>query len=164
MPRRPQPLGASGRRSIWLDRIPNIEEALMKIEHSDSHTVDFLDDAGVAFMAITTHRLNEALKRHGVEGAAQRQEICASFLFEFSYHHDAGWLIHQSRKLFPMVVFAARERPSGEENLAAVTELHVPTQTSSWHEYANGVVSKYFEDDEESVPGLQTGSYDIVDE
>ncbi len=136
----------------------------MKIEHSDSHTVDVLDEAGMAFMALTIHRLNESLKRNGIEDAGQRQEICASFLFEFAYQHDAGWLIHGDRKLFPLVVFATRETSTPEENLGAIAELHVPTPASSWHEYAHGVVSQYFEDDEESVPEVQTGSYDIVDE
>lgn len=136
----------------------------MKVEHSDSHTVDYLDDAGMAFMALTIHRLNDSLKRHGVEDAAQRQEICSSFLFEFAYQHDAGWLMHGDRRLFPLVSFAIREKLSPEDNLGTITELHVPTPASSWHEYALGVVSQYFEEDEEAVPGLRTGSYDSVDE
>jgi hypothetical protein len=136
----------------------------MKIEHSDSHTVDFLDDAAMSFMALTVHRLNEALKSNGVEAPEVRREICASFLFEFAYQHDAGWLIHQERKLFPMVTFAVRKKASPDENLGAISELHVPTDASSWHEYAHGVVSQYFDDDEETISGVQTGSYDIVDE
>jgi hypothetical protein len=130
----------------------------MKIEHSDTHTVDFLDEAGMAFMALTVHRLNDALKRHGIGDSEVRQEICASFLFEFAYQHDAGWILHQGQKLFPMVVFATREKSSPDENLGTIAELHVPTDTSSWHEYAHGVVSQYFEDDEETLADLQTGS------
>lgn len=136
----------------------------MKVEHSDSHTIEFVDDAGMAFMALTVHRLNESLKRHGVADAAQRQEICSSFLFEFAYQHDAGWLMQGDRKLFPLLSFAVREKSSPEANLGAITELHVPTPASSWHEYAHGVVSQYFEEDEETVPCLQTGSYDLVDD
>lgn len=135
----------------------------MKIEHSDSNTVDFLDDAGMSFMALTTHRLNEVLKRNGIVDISLRQEICASFLFEFAYQHDAGWVMSADRKLFPKVVFAIREKPKPDENLGMISELHIPTDVSSWHEYSHGVVSQYFEDDDETIPGLQTGSYDIVD-
>lgn len=136
----------------------------MKVEHSDSHTVDFLDDAAMAFMALTIHRLNESLKRHGIEDSAQRQEICSSFLFEFAYQQDAGWFSHGEKRLYPLVSFAVRKKSSPEENLGPITELHVPTPASSWHEYANGVVSQYFETDEEAVPGVLTGSYDMDDE
>lgn len=136
----------------------------MKVEHSDSHTIEFLDDAAMVFMAVTTHRLNESLKRHGIEDAGQRQEICSSFLFEFAYQHDAGWFAHGGKRLFPLVSFAVREKSSPEENLGKMVELHVPTPASSWHEYAHGLVSRYFEEDNETVPGLQTGSYDMVDE
>jgi hypothetical protein len=132
----------------------------MKLEHSDADTIEFLDEAGMAFMAITVHRLNEALKSNGIADTDTRQAICASFLFEFAYQHDAGWLVSQDRKLFPKVVFALRKTPAQDENLGAITALHVPTEASSWHEYASGVVTKYFEDDEESVPDLLTGSYD----
>ncbi|MDX2212391.1 MAG: hypothetical protein SFY66_03790 [Oculatellaceae cyanobacterium bins.114] len=38
--------------------------------------------------------------------------------------------------------------------------LHVPTDATLWHEYAVGVVSQYFEDSEEILPGLRTGSYE----
>ena len=136
----------------------------MKVEHSDSHTIDFLDDVAMAYMALTAHRLNESLKRHGIADAAQRQDICSSFLFEFAYQLDAGWLTHEGRRLFPLVSFAVREKTSPDENLGTIAELHVPTPASSWHEYASGVVSKYFDEDEETVPGVQTGSYDILDE
>lgn len=135
----------------------------MKVEHSDSNTLEFLDEAGMAFMALTVHRLNDVLKRNGIVDSSSRQEICASFIFEFAYQHDAGWLIHSDRKVFPKVVFAVRQTPSPEENLGAIAEVHIPTDVSSWHEYAHGVVSQYFEDDNETLPGLRVGSYEGED-
>lgn len=133
----------------------------MQVEHTDKNTVEFLDDAGMTFMLMTVHRLNDALKNAGVRNKATRQDICSSFLFELAYHHDAGWLIYEGRKLFPMIAFAERTPAEKGENLGAVQTLHVPTDASSWHEYAHGVVSTYFEDDKEAEPDVTFGSYDI---
>lgn len=131
----------------------------MRVVHEDKDTVEFVDDAAMTFMALTVHRLNAALKEGGVEDAAVRQQICSSFLFEFAYHHDAGWLTKGGEKLFPIVTFGKRRKPKKDENLGAITALHVPTQATSWHEYAHGVTSQYFEDDAESVDGISFGSY-----
>jgi hypothetical protein len=131
----------------------------MRVIHEDHDTVEFCDDAAMSFMALTVHRLNAALKEGGVEDAAMRQEICAHFLFEFAYHHDAGWIAKDGKRLFPIVTFAERADPKPEENLGVIAELHVPTQATSWHEYVHGVTSQYFEDDEEGVDEIQFGSY-----
>ena len=92
-----------------------------------------------------------------------RQDICESFLFAFAYHHDAGWLVCEGRKVFPKVSLLERADPSPDENLGKVEVLHVPTEASSWHEYAIGVVSQYFEEHNEEVRELRRGSYDIED-
>ncbi len=131
----------------------------MKIIHEDIDTVEFVDDAAMSFMTLTVHRLNAALKDGGVTDAAVRQEICSRFLFEFAYHHDAGWLTKDGRKLFPMVAFAERRSPKQGENLGEISEIHVPTQATSWHEYAYGVASRYFEDCNEEVDAITFGSY-----
>ncbi len=131
----------------------------MRVVSDDKDTLEFVDNAAMSFMALTTHRLNETLIANGVADAETRQAICASFLFEFSYHHDAGWLTQDARQLYPMVCFAERLAPTKEENLGAIDVLHVPTPASSWHEYAHGVVSQYFEDSNESVDDIDVGSY-----
>ncbi len=131
----------------------------MRVIHQDDDTVEFVDDAAMSYMALTVHRLNSALTEGGVADAAARQEICARFLFEFAYHHDAGWLSKDGKKLFPLVVFAERRVPKEDENLGEIAEIHVPTQATSWHEYAPGVVSGYFEDDNEAIDGISFGSY-----
>jgi len=131
----------------------------MRVIHEDNDTIEFVDDAAMSFMALTVHRLNNALKEGGVADAALRQEICSNFLFNFAYHHDAGWLAKDGKKLFPMVTFAERRDPNQDENLGEIAEIHVPTQATSWHEYANGVTSQYFEDDDEEVDGISFGSY-----
>ena len=132
----------------------------MEIEHNDSDTLEFIDAAALSFMALTLSRLNEALVANGVASAEVRQSICASFLFELAYHHDAGWLAHDDRKLYPITSFAERAAPRNGENLGVITRLHVPTDASSWHEYAHGVVSQFFEDNREQVSEIQFGSYD----
>ena len=133
----------------------------MRVEHNDKDTTEFLDEAAMSFMTLTVHRLNATLRANGIANAVARQNICASFLFEFAYHHDAGWLMHKDRKLFPLVTFADRAAPAEGQNLAPIEVLHVPTPASSWHEYAHGVVSEYFEDHNEEVRSLRFGSYDI---
>jgi len=131
----------------------------MHVVHEDEDTLEFVDDAAMSFMALTVHRLNAALTEGGVADTAVRQEICSKFLFEFAYHHDAGWLSKDGKRLFPLVVFAERLDPKEDENLGEIAEIHVPTPASSWHEYANGVVSRYFEDNEEGVDDISFGSY-----
>jgi hypothetical protein len=133
----------------------------LQIEHSESDTLELVDAAAMSFMALTVSRLNEALLANGVADVEARRSICASFLFDFAYHHDAGWLVHDDRKLYPMVSFAERAPPRDGENLGAITRLHVPTDASSWHEYAHGVVSQFFEDDREQISGLRFGSYEL---
>jgi hypothetical protein len=131
----------------------------MHVIHKDEDTVEFLDEAAMTFMALTVHRLNSALTESGVGDAAVRQEVCAKFLFEFAYHHDAGWLSHDGQKLFPLVAFAKRRDPKEDENLGEISDIHVPTQATSWHEYAHGVVSQYFEETSENVDDISFGSY-----
>jgi hypothetical protein len=131
----------------------------MRVVHEDNDTIEFLDEAAMTFMALTVHRLNTALTESGVDNAALRQEVCAKFLFEFAYHHDAGWLSQGGQKLFPLVTFAKRRNPEEDENLGGIEEIHVPTSASSWHEYAHGVVSQYFEESAETVDDISFGSY-----
>lgn len=131
----------------------------MREVHEDDNTIEFLDEAAMTFMALTVHRLNSALTESGVDDAALRQEVCAKFLFEFAYHHDAGWLIQGGQKLFPLVTFVKRREPKEDENLGKIEDIHVPTLASSWHEYAHGVVSQYFEEDSEGVDEISFGSY-----
>ncbi len=131
----------------------------MKVVHSDSDTLEFTDEAGMAFMALTVHRLNTALIANGMSSAGARRGVCENFLFEFAYYHDAGWLLHAERRVFPLVALATRAEPGPDANLGKILELHVPTEASSWHEYANGVVSRYFDELHESVESLRSGSY-----
>jgi hypothetical protein len=131
----------------------------MRVIHEDNDTIEFLDEAAMTFMALTVHRLNSALIESGVDNVALRQEVCAKFLFEFAYHHDAGWLSQGGQKLFPMVTFAKRRSSKEDENLGGIAEIHVPTPASSWHEYAHGVVSQYFEEAAERVDDISFGSY-----
>ena len=131
----------------------------MRVIHTDDDTINTLDEAAMTFMALTVHRLNRALTESGVDDGAMRQEICAKFLFEFAYHHDAGWMVQGGQKFFPLVTFAKRQDPKDGENLGEIAEIHVPTPATSWHEYAHGVVSRYFDDDAESVDDLSFGSY-----
>jgi len=57
----------------------------IKIMHSDDHTADVLDEVGMTFMTLATHRLNTALKENGIDDSEQRQEICARFMFGLAY-------------------------------------------------------------------------------
>jgi len=133
----------------------------IKIMHNDDHTVNVLDDVGMTFMTLATHRLNAALKENGIDDSEQRQEICAQFMFGLAYELDAGWFQEGETRYFPKVCFLERNKPREDENLGEVNVLHIPNEASSWHEYSHGVVSDYFEQDESLDDSIRTGSYDI---
>lgn len=132
----------------------------IKIKHDDDHAVEVLDEVAMTFMALVTHRLNAALRENGVSSSAQRQEICAHFMFGHSYELDAGWFQEEKTRFFPKVCFLERAKPKEDENLGEVKVVHIPNEASSWHEYAHGVVSDYFEQGESLDPPVRTGSYE----
>ena len=131
----------------------------IEIKHDDDHTVEVLDEAAMTFMALVTDRLNNTLRENGVNDQATRQEICAQFMFGLSYDLDAGWIQEETTRYFPKVAFLERDRPGDDENLGKVKVVHLPTDASSWHEYAHGVVSDYFEEGESLGAEVRTGSY-----
>ncbi len=136
----------------------------IQIKHDDEHTVEVLGDVAMTFISLVTHRLNTALRENGVSDSEARQEICANFMFGLSYDLDAGWFQEEQTRYFPKVCFLERLKPTDDENLGAVKVLHLPSEASSWHEYAHGVVSQYFEEDEALGPGVRTGSYENENE
>ncbi|PIF91766.1 hypothetical protein CLU86_2701 [Acidovorax sp. 62] len=132
----------------------------IQIQHDDDHTVETLDEVSMTFMALMTHRLNAALRENGIASSEQRQEICAQFMFSQAYELDAGWFQEENVRYFPKLCFLERAKPTEDENLGAVNVVHIPSEASSWHEYAHGVVSDYFESGESLDPPVRTGSYD----
>jgi hypothetical protein len=132
----------------------------VNIKYADENTLEFLDYAGMSYMTLVVHNLNKTLIDNGIESSSARQAICGSFLFNFAYNQDAGWLIEGDEKLFPKVCFIERAKPIQDENLGAIEGINIPTEVSSWHEYAYGVVSQYFEDDDEQLSAIRYGSYD----
>jgi hypothetical protein len=135
----------------------------MRIDHDDNDTLEYLDNAAMSYMALMTHSLNYALRENAVADVQTRRKICTTFLFDFSYRHGAGWLWCSDRKLFPLVSFAERANPAERQNLGVIDAIHIPTPASSWYEYTHGVVAHYFEDNNETVTGIRSGSYDIED-
>ena len=131
----------------------------IEIKHGDEHTVEVLDDVAMTFMVLATDRLNKVLRDNGVADVGARQKICAQFMFDLSYELDAGWFQRDEPRYFPKVVFLERFGPEGDENLGKVKVVHIPTEASSWHEYAHGVVSEYFEEGEVIGGDVRTGSY-----
>ena len=131
----------------------------IQIKHDDNHTVEVLDGVGMTMMTLVTHRLNTALLENGISDSAQRQEICSGFLFGFSYQLDAGWFQESDTRYFPKICFLERAKPRGDENLGTVKVVHIPNEATSWHEYAHGVVSDYFDEGESLDPEIRTGSY-----
>ena len=71
------------------------------------------------------------------------------------------WFIEDDKRLYPKVCFAERTAPQEGNHLGEIVRLHIPTNASSWHEYAVGVVDQYFDEFGETVPDVRTGSYDI---
>ena len=135
----------------------------MRVEHNDENTEEFTDQAGMSWMLLLVNRINDALVSEGVSERQVRHEICTKVLFGLAYELDAGWFVEGDRKIFPKVCFAERADPTEDQNLGDITCVHIPTDVSSWHEYAVSVVSEYFYDNDEKVSDIRTGSYDRED-
>ena len=98
----------------------------IEIKHDDNHTIEVIDEVAMTFMNLITHRLNMVLREYGISASTQRQDICAQFLFGFSYELDAGWFQESRTRFFPKVCFLEREKPKQEENLGKLKVVHIP--------------------------------------
>lgn len=89
----------------------------------------------------------------------QRAELCAFFARQFEIEWP-GWY-GPNGKADAAADLKDFANPAGElpVRVVALDQLHVPTQATSWHEYAHGVGSQYFEEDDEGVDGIPFGSY-----
>jgi hypothetical protein len=129
------------------------------IHHDDDHTVAVLDEVSMSFMALLTERINRQLRENGIDDPAQREKICGDVMFDLSYQLDAGWFEVEDTRYFPKLCFLERAQPAAGALLGDVEQLHLPTEASSLHEYAFGVVSDYFDADESLDPPVKAGSY-----
>ena len=130
----------------------------IQVKHDDDHTQDVVDNAAKAYLQLFTHRLNKALKTHGVDDAATRQAICDEVVVEEAYHWDFCWFSQESPSYYPKVCFLERADPGPYEDLGAIRVVHLSTEASEWHKLAPEVMAKYFET-ETLGPDIHLGAY-----
>jgi hypothetical protein len=112
------------------------------------------DELRAVYQSLDVARLNEALKKHGIQDPALRQKICGDYLFDAGYFLDSGWLAHNDRRFKPGVYFAgldAQGRATGE------VVMPDPKMGTSFHEFAGGTADWLFEVVNEDVSDINTG-------
>jgi hypothetical protein len=124
---------------------------------------DDYESMGTAFQLIQVELLNQALKEHGIEDPSQRQAICATYTFAFGDFLDQCWFTSEGRRVYPMVCFA-EQFPGNAEDLNELDPIYA-SESFDYHEYAHGSVAYFFEDNGETIPELESGSFaDVADE
>lgn len=119
---------------------------------------DAYEEMAATYQALEVARLNDVLKRYEVPDQARR-EICQAYSFEAGAFLDSGWLRvveGEGVRLYPTLCFA--ERPvDPHEGLGDITTLHAPSPSFSFHEYAGGAISVYFDDRSEAIDDIEHG-------
>lgn len=103
-------------------------------------------------------RLNEVLRRHGIDDVAARRRICAEFADASGSFLDRGWMQRggDGPRLWPLLAFATRTLDA-DEGLGDAESLLLPSYASNFHEYVDGAVDSYFDEQSEQIGDLETG-------
>lgn len=111
-----------------------------------------------AYQITEIARLNEVLKRHGLGDAALRERICAEFADVNGVFMDRGWLetTAGADRHWPELTFSKRA-VDPEEGLGDREELVLPEYASNFHDYVQGAIEYYFEEQAQSLGDIQAG-------
>jgi len=118
---------------------------------------DDYEEMAATFQCLQIKMLNEVLKRHGISEAKQRQEICGDYLFAVGEFLDQHWFESEGRRLHPLLCFSENFLNT-DTDPADLGDVFLPSEMFSFHEYAFGNISYFFEDNDETIPDLQTGT------
>ena len=69
---------------------------------------DDYEEMAATFQCLQIKILNEVLKRHGIDEAKQRQEICGDYIFAVGEFLDQHWFENEGRRLHPLLCFSEK--------------------------------------------------------
>ncbi len=126
----------------------------MKITTDD----ELYESLMAAYQITEIARLNEVLKRHGIIDAALRERICAEFADANGVFMDRGWLeaAAGADRFWPELTFSRRTLDP-DDGLGDMEELLLPEYASNFHDYAQGAIEYYFEENSQSLGDIQAG-------
>jgi len=116
---------------------------------------DHYEEMASTFQCLEVGRLNEIMKRNGIDDRKVRRAICEEYLFESSIFLEAGWLKAGDRIVSPELCFVTRSVE--RKGSASVRELHVVSPSFLFHEYAFGNAGWYFDDHNEDATEIENG-------
>lgn len=105
---------------------------------------DAYEQMGAAYQCVQVALLDEALRDNGIEDPKLREKICGSFIFELGIFHDQRWFKPADEAMRPLLCFTAISLEV-EPNVESLGTIYAPSSGFSFHEYAFGNVSIYFE-------------------
>ncbi len=104
--------------------------------------------------------LNRSLKDSGVNDKEKRQRICERFSEAAGDFIDQGWFKSEDsggRKVYPLLCFAERGDWSDTE-VGPITQAIGPDPTSFFYESFSASCEWYFDEHNEALEGIETGS------
>jgi len=110
------------------------------------------EEMAASFQCFQIQTLYETLKKHGIK-VDQARKICEDFVFQQGVAMDQFWIESEKGKVFPVIGFS-RKHPDCE-----LEDLFLNNGFFSFHEYAFGNVSWFFE---ENDPDKQPQKYGPV--
>ncbi len=114
--------------------------------------------AMIDFQLSEIARLDEVLSRNGIQDRKVRMSICSEFADSNGTFLDQGWLEGEAPgRWWPELLFSRRELEP-EEGMGDMEELLAPEYASNFHEYASGAIDVYFEENNEGLGPLRTGT------
>ena len=126
----------------------------MKITTDDERYEALMIDYQITELA----RLNNVLKRHGIDDLSIRRGICAEFADASGSFLDQGWMRSTAdpERYWPELLFSKRALDPCE-GLGKMDELVLPDYGSNFHEYVPGAIEYYFDKHQESLGDIQAG-------
>jgi len=117
---------------------------------------DAFEEMASAYQCIQIDVLNNVLKEHGISDVAIRREICDDFLFQMGEFHDQCWFEAEEERVYPLLCFSTEflSQSSSEKQLGNV---YVPSEMFAFHEYADGNITWYFDDNQENADEIKRG-------
>ena len=115
---------------------------------------DSYEEIAATYQCLEIDRLNEVLKHHGITDVALRRKICKSYIFDSGNFLDGGWFKSGDTTVYPELCFAERELT--KDGLQDPHTLYM-ADFFSFHEYAGGDISWYFEEHNEDASEIENG-------
>jgi hypothetical protein len=116
------------------------------------------EELAATYQCLEIARLNEVLKKNGIDGKELREKICGEFIFNSGNFIDSGFFVAEGIKVHPEICFSERSF-NEDEGLGEIEKLHIASDYFAFHEYAFGDIGWYFEEHNESVDEIECGNY-----